>query len=418
MLSGLEDLQGYDFYQQSLEVDPSFHQTETEFKISRFEKRVSMSEEDKRKLRDNAPPEPDFAVMPESKVKKMNYIRRKRYKRKVDAYRAKRTAWENDLEKGGTYAEVINRTNARVAEAEEEEQRRQERLRRKAESDQRVAAAKGKDKQPLYGDIKATPADMDAALMRMSIEENAKKEKVIGAGEVDDAILPCPAAEYQKRRNAFSAYVNGRYVDMNDYLRKGEKNSTGDNAVFMGHNVYELADLMKEMMTTVRINRDIVVRRGVGGIDTMSFMLDGGKSRNMTQEQLIDELRRSFAQGAVLTDKGFVSTSIRSNAGFPAGYKDPQAMGIEFVILVRKGTRALDVAGVGFMGQAMNEEELIIGNGTKFRVVRAFFKDGKDGQQPDDGDNPGHILKGAQKCWKIYLETIPESETGVLRSVA
>ena len=418
MLEGLEYYEGYEFYQKSLEVDPSFYQSEADFKISRFEKWVTMSDEDKQRLKDNAPPEPGFAVMSESKVKKMNCVRRKRYKRKVNAYRSKRAAWENDEEKSAAYYGVIGSVGARVNKAKSDEEERQARLQNQAASNQRVAAAKGTDRKPLYRDIQANVADMNAALMRMTIEENAKKEKEIGARDLDAAILPCGPEEYQRRRLAFTAYVNGCYVAMNEYMRKDVKSLSDKDADFVGENVYELTDMMKEMMRPVRINRDIVVRRGVGGIDTLSFMFDKGKSVNLSQEAFVANLREAFKKETILTDKGFVSTSIRAGAGFPAGYKNPDNMGIEFIILVKKGTRALDVAGAGLLNQAANEEELIIGNGTKFRVVRAYFNDGKDEQHPEDGEDAGVVLKGPKKCWKIYLETIPESETGVLRDAA
>ncbi|MCR5486284.1 MAG: hypothetical protein K6F35_02005 [Lachnospiraceae bacterium] len=469
ILEQMDSQTGYEFYQTNLQLDANHKTTEVDRHIVRLQSRIELTQKEKNELTENAPPEPDFQVKSADEVRRLGHFKKKSYNRKVNAYREQRLAWETDV-RADRYRSVVGRVEAR------------------AEKKEKLEALTGTDGQPLYQEVAATPQAMNQSLKRMSLEGNSNQEKNQGAEDVKEALYRA-GSQMGKLSYAMCAYVNETYRYMNTYLRTGEMPPETDrrtgkvkidertkkpaSRVYSGYDLAELTDLMAEQMKKCRISRDIVVRRGVTGFDTLRCMLGLGQN-DVADGNLPELMRRKLNEGEVtLTDKAFVSTAIRDMSGFPAGevrtYKETKEVvkkmvegeeklyevttttisekgivrmskkeetpiekddvraaqkktertweeegqpGIEFVILVKKGTPALSVSQVGLMGQQASEEELIIGADTKFRVVRAFFNDGKDEAKEGDGEGAGDILKGHKGSWKIYLETIPSADDG------
>ena len=105
----------------------------------------------------------------------------------------------------------------------------------------------------------------------------------------------------------------------------------------------------------------------------------------------------------IMTDKGFMSTAMPNATKNFDAESGSGGIGIEFIILAKKGTPALNVSTISFKPE---EKEIVIAPGTKFKVLDMKL----------DGD--GKILHGNEKSWKIYLSTIPDSEEGILNDAA
>ena len=403
----LDEKSGYAFYEHSLQLDQDRRKSEVDREIARLKAETTLTTDEEIKLRTYAPPAPDFDVIPEQQAKEMGFFKGKTPRKQIKNYKQRRAEWENSHD-GVEYRKVKDQIQNRIAIRKDEEQK--------------VAEAVGKDEKPLYQEIKADPTSMTKALKRMSIEDNFGIEKGISENEVRHSIFGY--GDVGMARDALTAYMNGGYDVMNDYMRTGR---THKGSTFSHRSKDELADTLHSMLSTRKINRDMVVRRGVSKFSTLSFMMDGGKSKDLSGPELAKLLQDKMADGnVILTDKGFVSTSVREQSGFGAGtyqkgtnlgkgkeaiYTEP---GIEFIILVKKGTRAMDICGAGVMGQADNEDELLIDAGTKFRVVKAYFNEDADKKKDEEIPDEEKICMGHKCSWKIYLETIPDSENGEL----
>ncbi|MCR4657312.1 MAG: ADP-ribosyltransferase [Lachnospiraceae bacterium] len=404
----LTEKRGYEYYEHSLKLDEDRRMTQGDRDIARLKAETTLTEVEEKRLRQFAPPAPDFEVIPEQQIAEMGYFKGKTPRRRLKSYKERYEEWETSGYARGYY-ETKQNIEDRIAKEKAEKER---------------LSVKGKDGELLYQDIKADPASMTKALNRMSDDYNFELEKSYSEEEVNEARNAYHGeGGYLYTHYAFTSYMNGGYKSMNEYLRTGKVDR---KKKFSNIPTYKLADTLHEILQSRTINRDMVVRRGVSGFSTLSFMLDGGKSKDSSPEELKQLLKDKMAAGDVfLTDKGFVSTSMRKQSGFGAGaYKKGtnqgdgtkaqyDAPGIEFIILVKKGTHAMDISGANVMGQAQNEDELLIDAGTKFRVVQAYFND--DGKEEDQKSEEEKILMGHKGSWKIYLETVPGSENGELR---
>ena len=418
ILEKLDQKSGYDFYQYGLKLDENLRKTEAQREIERLQsQKIKLTDQEIRQLTDNAPPVPEFDVKSKQEVDALGHFPRKRYNRKVNAYKEDRESWE-ESEQGRIYKE----TKQGVLEREEKKRAREEAQRKK---DAEIAAITDSNGQPLYTEIQANPKSMDEALDRMSEDANFNIEKGVAKNDVNELL----AKQQGNRLNlqyAFTAYVNQAYTPMNYYKRTGKKMlhheytgiplKTGQKAKpaeYSGYKVHELANILDNALSETAMSRDVVVRRGVNGFGALQSMMGA------TEALTIDQIKEKMKGEVILTDKGFVSTAMRSTSGFYAGHDatigPKEELGIEFVILVKKGTHAIDISSANFQGQDSSEEELIIAPNTKFRVVRAFFNDGSDEKKEGDGENSSKVLKGHSKSWKIYLETIPPAEDGELR---
>ena len=151
------------------------------------------------------------------------------------------------------------------------------------------------------------------------------------------------------------------------------------------------------------LSRDLVVRRGVFGFATLAHMLGLENADDIKEEELKEKLEemRSSDKEIIATEKGFMSTSLPyAKSMFGAG--DAYTLGIEFMILMKKGTTAADVET---LSSNKDESEVLAAPGTKFRVIYVQYEGG--GQ-----------IRGNEKSWRVYLESIPQSEEGVKKEAA
>ena len=99
---------------------------------------------------------------------------------------------------------------------------------------------------------------------------------------------------------------------------------------------------------------------------------------------------------AMVSDRGFLSTSPFKDGGFPTGGMN-EADGVEFVIQAHQGDEAFYLGG-NSGGMSDEETEMIFQAGTQLRIVKIC--------------PPGerNIAYGTAGSWKVYLETRPGLE--------
>ena len=131
----------------------------------------------------------------------------------------------------------------------------------------------------------------------------------------------------------------------------------------------------------------------------------------LLKQKLQEKLGSGENGQAILTDKGFVSTSYDpANHFVPRG---EDAVGIEYVIKVNRGTSGMNVHGA----ESHAEREILLNAGTKFRLLKICYN-GAEGEPHRSTSNElmHPELAGTDKnVWKVYLETIPTNEGGVPR---
>lgn len=143
-----------------------------------------------------------------------------------------------------------------------------------------------------------------------------------------------------EERYAVEVYTGSAYENMNAYLR-GQISSTS------------YADEIKqatEALKKASLPEEVIVRRG--------------SDYNMLRELGVDisEANKDKMVGALVTDKGFMSTSPAFDGGFSGD--------IEYVIKVPKGSQAMYVDTIS---QNRGEEELLINRGGKYIIEDVEF---------------------------------------------
>ena len=143
-----------------------------------------------------------------------------------------------------------------------------------------------------------------------------------------------------EERDSIEVYTGSAYEDMNQYLR-GQRSST------------YYADEIKQATAALKkasLPEEVIVRRG--------------SDYNMLTELGIDisEANKDKVIGALVTDKGFMSTSPDPDGGF-GGH-------IEYVIKVPKGSQAMYIDTISVN---RGEEELLINRGGKYIIEDVEF---------------------------------------------
>ena len=141
-------------------------------------------------------------------------------------------------------------------------------------------------------------------------------------------------------RNGVKVYTSNAYSDMNEYLR-GQRTTT------------KYSDEIKQATAALKkasLPEEVIVRRG--------------SDYNMLRELGVDisEANKDKLVGAIVTDKGFMSTSPASGGGFSGN--------IEYVIKVPKGSQAMYVDTIS---RYRGEEELLINRGGKYIIEDVEF---------------------------------------------
>ena len=271
---------------------------------------------------------------------------------------------------------------------------------RKAEEEEKKLLEK------LYGDIPSEPDDMDQLLLDEKYDEkrvefehkqNAKKDaNKIAQAKITDEVL---------------AYTGHMYHDMNTYLRT-QKETTPIN-------IKNATNKLKEGLKKCKIDRTVVVSRGIEGLSALGGMFGlkdvKKQSPNEIINQVVEKLNEANKENkeVIFTDPGFVSTSYEAKNDFVKGN-----VGIELIIKINKGTSAVNISGLSYYDY---EKEILINAGTKFRLIKVY----NAGNEPVDGleyrettydQEQDDLHRRERKNYlKIYLETIPENEEGVLK---
>lgn len=180
---------------------------------------------------------------------------------------------------------------------------------------------------------KTVSAQFDSAAWRQAIRNNNLREM---ESWCDDWLRAISSAE----RNGVEVYTGSAYVDMNEYLRGQRTTTRYANEIKQATAALKKASLPEE----------VIVRRG--------------SDYNMLRELGVDisEANKDKLIGAIVTDKGFMSTSPASGGGFSGD--------IEYVVKVSKGSQAMYVDTIS---RHRGEEELLINRGGKYIIEDVEF---------------------------------------------
>ena len=138
--------------------------------------------------------------------------------------------------------------------------------------------------------------------------------------------------ELIKKTNPFAvtmmgSYCYNDYTLANNFLRKGS----------MKPGYEKVIEAMKENP----LKKDRVVRRAVANLSTAGFMLGLENPNEMTEEELKTALKEKFNESKlngtemIMTEKGFMSTSLPNATSNFKAISGSGKIGIEFIILAK-----------------------------------------------------------------------------------
>lgn len=181
---------------------------------------------------------------------------------------------------------------------------------------------------------KATDDAFDAAKWSNAVQSNNVKSMETWT---DDWLK---AISTQERRGV-NVYTSNAYDSMNKYLRGIKSDTHYKDEIKTAQSALAKASLPKETITRRGSDYNMLRELGIGDITPQN------------KDRVI---------GAIVQDKGFVSTSPDPHGGFSGG--------IEYVIKVPQGSQAMYVAPIS---DFENERELLINCGGKFMVEDVEF---------------------------------------------
>ncbi len=353
--------------------------------------------------------------IPEVQQASLGMNERKKYNRKFESYQKQREEWNNSSA-AASWRATIKALTKRIERADEEAAEQEE--------VQRVNDVRHDLGQQSAGKRRAIDTEFDRlageekeADMRAhyQLPKNPTPDMMDAAYEANRHFLPAERALSEKETAVFGGKLSdiisytGLYFNaVNDYFRKGsmEQHQTAVTA---------RADLFR-----CRMNRDVVTRRGVHGVNALAYMagfdpltMDPHTGEPYTEKGILDRVKALVEEskdGFIISDKSFVSTSVyNTGVGFKAdedrSLGAASTRGVEFMILVRKGTCAANVSAIS---KVPEENELLLAPGTRLRVIKVFFNE----------YGPGDVRKpfiGNANSVKIYLEALPPEDEGEVR---
>ena len=357
--------------------------------IERLSRHATLSEEEVQQLKESVTEEPMFGTeegaefksfLTPAQKKKLGYFKKKRYNNKVSAYKKQLGAWELEnmdklyAQEQKVYKRVFDKEVADINLEEEINQIDQDFL---AQADNNFVADE---------------------------TENAKKD----AQKIYDYGI----------NKQIKAYSGEKYSEYNRHFRDPGYKALKDDK--------EDAEALKEGIKKCPIDRTIIVNRGVSNMRALVDMLglqSDVPTKNLNDAEMEKVVKQSVAhiqktqqegKDIIFTDPGFVSTSYN-----PENFYADQQTGIEFVIKVKPGTPAVNISS---MSKFEYEKEVLLNAGTKFRFLKMYYGgtekvDGLDYRQKScelarKKENRRH----GKYFLKIYLETIPPEEDGVLKN--
>ena len=252
-------------------------------------------------------------------------------------------------------------------------------------------------------DISNDANEIDELFMNETKDKDALQfEHEEGAG-LDTEMIKALGIEKE-----IKMYSGPYFTAFNDYFRKNEKSLRGDIQIS--------AVKLKKRLSKCKINRTVVVNRGVNNIQVLLNMFGIKRDPNSSNEESLKKalqfVKESENAGkeVILGDPGFVSTSYNAENGFTTS-----PSGIEFVIKVNKGTGG---ANISKLSKYNEEKEVILNAGTKFRLIKIYngskkAVDGLEYREPTYEKVKNDKNYKRETFLKIYLETIPQQEDGV-----
>ena len=182
----------------------------------------------------------------------------------------------------------------------------------------------------------ATKVDnvIDAAAWYNSVRQNNLREMNKWTETWLDLITPEEKAGVYK-------YTSNAYTDMNRYLRGQSSKTRYEKEI----------EAAKRALAKASLPRETIVRRGSG-----YNMLDELGFGSITPQN-----KANFI-GAIVEDKGFVSTSPSPTGGFSGS--------IEYVIKLPKGSQAMYIDSISYF---QGEEELLINAGGRYAIEDVEF---------------------------------------------
>ncbi len=372
-------------------------QTELDKEIIRLESFGStLTEIEKNRLKELAPPEPDFQILSKEELGAKKKAERSQYKKNLKAYESRKKKWEEETQntwkdKTQAYEKNVKTRAALTQEVSNYGQKLSEAF-------------------PVH----ATVDEMDQSL-RDNTDTQVRSDKVLDEqrlklGKVDTLqALAADRWELLKKTDLEALYAIDAYAHdsatadvMNEYLRTKKEDEKNVNEI------RQAGQIQRGLSAMPGIPNDIVVRRGVGRGTLAHMYIDAQHKKDQEQQPVPTEdqiknllTEENIKNGIILEEKGFCSTSFAENGGFAAANLKTHKTGIEFIILVRKGTQAIDISQHATF---QDEREVLLNAGTRFRVVSAFWNDGSKNSQRN-------ICMGPSDAWKIYLETIPSADS-------
>ena len=399
--------------------------------IERLQRHTKLTDEQIETLKNSVTEEPRFGteegaeftqlLKPEQK-KKLGYFKKKRYNKKESAYKKQLGAWELK-----NMSRIYNQENKVYMAFKNAEESGKE-VGVNIESDAQLyeynnliteekAEKKAKAAEEAKGveDVEAVVNEMDKLFMDHTNAENKVALDQEQAQE-DEKKIEKAGVKYEAKR-----YTNEGFSKYNSYFRKMEVL----NEVVTDEDEKE-AEALKAGLKKCRNDKTFVVNRGVNNINVLYKMLGLPPLYRKVDEDNIEEVMedaikhlndlQSKGKDVILSDPGFVSTSTDAQNSFASPMNIEN--GIEFVIKVNKGTSCANLSNFSKFGE---ENELLLNAGTKFRLIKVYScgkvqYDGLDYRPPSYATaNNMKEENLADYSLKIYLETIPDSEDGVLK---
>ncbi len=367
--------------------------------INRYKFFTPLTKEDEDILRMNAPEPPSFSTISEKEYSNKFNCNKNRYKKKVKKYFAQRSEFYNKKAKKGK-----NKSKGQIYA--EKRQEIEKKIMQTApyfsldKADKIIGSEKllkEAQEKGYYPDIEELAQKQDRDLPDVMDEQF---EKLSNDKEYENY-----EKEIGKREFLIHAHGSGTF-------RQGVTKWTGEycqqhKAEMWDGNYGKDFIAVKEKMLERPLNRDVVVRRGQKNFKGLARALDLPDPESATPDQIKEKLQKKIGEGdeLILTEQAMMSTAFPfAEKVYDAGvsgfddYADPKEIGIEYIILAKKGTAAANVIEGSNHRQ---EGELLISQKTKFRIVKAQL----------DGD--ANIIYGNKYSWKIYMVTVPESENGI-----
>ena len=416
-------------------------EAEAEALIKRYSKKTNITDDDRRILLNNVPLPPRFQVLSKEQYEGKGCWKKSRYKKKVKNYFEEREKYykkegkagkdkKKRLTPGQVFAlkrqEIESRFSAEESESVIQETSATENIQEKENiTDTTDNNTSIKEPQKVSKKLESgkdlSTTDKEAQLEQELDELISQKQNEFKSEEFFDEIYESPYSmdtAYQERRD------NPKYSEAEFEIGKKElEYASAKNRVLitnlklysalqsgminrrLRNNGEHLMDATHKMtiaaMRAHPIKRDIIVRRGVTNVKALGFML-GINAEKMPEEELKKLLkeRKESGEPMIAVEKGYMSTALPDATKHFDARGNIDSIGVEFIILVKKGTPALNISSISSFRE---ESEVVLAPNTKFKVVDMQL----------DGD--AEIYHGDPKSWKVYLTTIPQSEEGILK---